>query len=66
MQGENLSHQNSVITELKHFWIHSVLKAGNSMVPVFISKLETQLIFLYLFEKSVRKGSAEGIMACYH
>lgn len=66
MQGKDLSASDAVISEPKHFAVHSVPEAGSNTGPVFVGEREARSTFLYPFEKAVREGGAKGIMAAYH
>jgi len=66
MQGEDLTHFNTVIAEPKHFAVHSIPEAGSNIAPVWIGERESRSTFMYPFEKAVKEGKAKGIMAAYH
>lgn len=66
MQGKSFKDQNSVISEPKHYAIHSIPEGGINTAPVRIGEREARETFLYPFEMAVRKGNAHGVMAAYH
>jgi beta-glucosidase len=66
MQGKSLDQHDAVISEPKHFAVHSVPEGGSNIAPVFVSEREARSTFFFPFEKAVREGGAMGIMAAYH
>ncbi|MDP4285329.1 MAG: glycoside hydrolase family 3 N-terminal domain-containing protein [Bacteroidota bacterium] len=66
LQGNSLADENAVISEPKHFAVHSIPEAGSNASSVSIGEREIRSDFLYVFEKAVREGGAMGIMAAYH
>ncbi|MCD7971646.1 MAG: glycoside hydrolase family 3 C-terminal domain-containing protein [Candidatus Azobacteroides sp.] len=66
LQGENLSDNNAVIAEPKHFAMHGIPESGSNEGPVLIGERDARNSYLYVFEKAVREGNAKGIMAAYH
>jgi len=65
MQGKDLKNHDAVISEPKHFAVHGIPEAGSNTAPVNIGEREARSSFLYVFEKAVREGNAQGIMAAY-
>ncbi|HVY73855.1 MAG TPA: glycoside hydrolase family 3 N-terminal domain-containing protein [Puia sp.] len=65
LQGSSLSANDAVISEPKHFAVHSVPEAGSNTSPVNMGEREARSAFLYVFEKAVREAKAMGIMAAY-
>jgi len=65
MQGSDLKDHDAVIAEPKHFAVHGIPEAGSNTAPVNIGEREARSSFLYVFEKAVREGNAQGIMAAY-
>ena len=65
MQGSDLRNPDAVIAEPKHFAVHGIPEAGSNTAPVNIGEREARSSFLYVFEKAVREGNAQGIMAAY-
>lgn len=65
LQGDSLDQEDAVISEPKHFAMHSIPEAGSNTSPVSIGEREARSSFLYVFEKAVRDGGAMGIMAAY-
>ncbi len=66
MQGNDIKDQNAVISEPKHFAIHSIPEGGTNTSPVHIGEREARESFLYVFEKAIKDGGALGVMAAYH
>ena len=66
LQGDSLANENAVISEPKHYAVHSIPEAGSNASSVSIGEREIRSDFLYVFEKAVREGGALGIMAAYH
>lgn len=66
MQGDKLSDHDAVVAEPKHFAIHSAPAGGRNQSPVFVGEREARSAFLPAFEKAVKEGKAQGIMAAYH
>jgi beta-glucosidase len=65
LQGRGVNYPDAVISEPKHFAVHSVPEAGSNTAPVNIGEREARSAFLYVFEKAVREGGALGMMAAY-
>ena len=65
LQGQGVKHSDAVISEPKHFAVHSIPEAGSNTAPVNIGEREARSAFLYVFEKAVREGGALGMMAAY-
>jgi len=65
LQGKDVSLDNAVIAEPKHFAIHGIPEGGSNTSPVYMSEREARTSFLYVFEKAVRQGGALGMMAAY-
>jgi beta-glucosidase len=66
LQGNNLSDNNAVVAEPKHFALHGSPENGTNEGPVFIGEREMRSTGLYVFEKAVKEGHAKGVMAAYH
>ena len=65
MQGSDLKNPDAVIAEPKHFAVHGIPEAGSNTAPVNIGEREARSFFLYVFEKAVREGNAQAMMAAY-
>jgi beta-glucosidase len=65
LQGRGVNYPDAVISEPKHFAVHSIPEAGSNTAPVNIGEREARSAFLYVFEKAVREGGALGMMAAY-
>ncbi|NOU59874.1 glycoside hydrolase family 3 N-terminal domain-containing protein [Marinifilum caeruleilacunae] len=66
MQGEDLTANNTVVAEPKHFGIHSIPTKGLNTGTVYIGEREARSHFLYVFEKAFKEAGALGAMAAYH
>lgn len=66
MQGNNLSDNNAVVSEPKHYGAHSAPAGGRNTASVFVGEREARTAFLPVFEAAVKEGNAQGIMAAYH
>ncbi|TRX60062.1 hypothetical protein FNH22_08410 [Fulvivirga sp. M361] len=66
MQGEDLSNDDAIVAEPKHYGIHSIPEGGKNTAPVYIGEREARSNFLYVFEKAFKEAGALGAMAAYH
>jgi beta-glucosidase len=66
MQGEDLTADDAIVAEPKHFGIHSIPEGGKNTSPVYIGEREARTHFLYVFEKAFTEAGALGAMAAYH
>ena len=66
MQGDDLTADDAIVAEPKHFGIHSIPQAGKNTAPIFIGEREARTNFLYVFEKAFTEAGALGAMAAYH
>ena len=66
MQGDNLSDDDAIVAEPKHFGVHSIPEGGKNTSPVYIGEREARSNFLYVFEKAFKEAGALGAMAAYH
>lgn len=55
-----------VICTLKHFAGHGQPESGNNCAPVSISERHLREIFLHPFERAIREGRAQSVMASYN
>ncbi|HMH23736.1 MAG TPA: glycoside hydrolase family 3 N-terminal domain-containing protein [Puia sp.] len=65
MQAGDVSRNDAVVSEPKHFSVHGIPEAGSNTSPVNIGEREARSAFLYVFEKAVREGGALSMMAAY-
>lgn len=65
MQGDTLSADNAIISEPKHFAVHSYPQAGGNSSPVIVGERTAREDFLPSFEKVYTKGGALGAMCAY-
>ncbi|WP_082026700.1 glycoside hydrolase family 3 N-terminal domain-containing protein [Flammeovirga sp. OC4] len=66
MQGDDLTKDDAIVAEPKHFGIHSIPEGGSNTSPVYIGEREARSNFLYVFEKAFMEAEALGAMAAYH
>jgi beta-glucosidase len=66
LQGTDLKSDASIIAEPKHFAIHGIPESGSNCAPVSIGEREARSAPLFVFETTIRKGGALGVMAAYH
>jgi len=66
LQGESLTMDDAVVSEPKHFGIHSIPEGGKNAAPIPIGERDARSNFLYVFEKRFKEGGALGAMAAHH
>ena len=66
MQGDDLTADDAIVAEPKHFGVHSIPEGGKNTAPVYIGEREARTNFLYVFEKAFKEAGALGAMAAYH
>lgn len=66
MQGDDLTADNAIVAEPKHFGVHSIPVGGKNTGTVYIGEREARTHFLYVFEKAFKEAGALGAMAAYH
>ncbi len=66
MQGDDLTADDAIVSEPKHFGVHSIPEGGKNTAPVYIGEREARTHFLYVFEKAFTEAGALGAMAAYH
>ena len=68
-QGDSLadlSHNDKVVAEPKHFAGHGSPEGGTNTSTVHIGERELRSVMLSPFEPAFRQGHALGVMAAYH
>jgi beta-glucosidase len=65
IQGDTLASDRSMISEPKHFAVHSVPQTGSNSSPILVGKRTSREDFLPVFEKAFVKGGALGTMVAY-
>ncbi|MDC6365601.1 MULTISPECIES: glycoside hydrolase family 3 protein [Flavobacteriaceae] len=65
MQGDTLSAPDAIISEPKHFAVHSYPQAGGNSSPVIVGERTAREDFLPVFEKAYIQGGALGAMCAY-
>lgn len=66
MQGDDLTADDAVVSEPKHFGVHSIPEGGKNTSPISIGERDARTNFLYVFEKAFVEAGALGAMAAYH
>lgn len=64
--GGDVSRQDAVVSEPKHFAAHPAPEAGSNTGPVSMGEREIRTVYLPSFKKAVQQGGALGVMAAYH
>lgn len=65
MQGNDLTADNTIIAEPKHFAVHSYPQGGANSSPVIVGERTAREDFLPVFQKAYTKGGALGAMCAY-
>lgn len=65
LQAGDVSKPDAVVSEPKHFAVHSIPEGGSNTAPVNIGEREARSAFLPVFEKAVKEGGALSMMAAY-
>lgn len=66
MQTEDLTRNDAVACELKHFAVHGIPEAGSNWSHVNIGEREARTTYLSVFEKVIKEASPQCIMAAYN
>jgi len=66
MQGNDLTASNTVVSEPKHFGIHSIPQGGLNAAPAYIGIREARSTYLPVFRQAIEKSGALSVMAAYH
>ncbi|MBD0832029.1 glycoside hydrolase family 3 protein [Aestuariibaculum sediminum] len=65
IQGDTLASDRAIISEPKHFAVHSYPQAGGNSSPVIVGERTAREDFLPTFEKVYKQGGALGAMCAY-
>ncbi len=65
-QNGELSRNDSVITEPKHYCVHGIPENGINCAQARVGKREIEQCYLPVFETAVKKAGANNVMACYN
>lgn len=65
IQGDTLASNRAMISEPKHFAVHSVPQTGSNSSPILVGERTSREDFLPVFEKAFVKGGALGTMVAY-
>jgi beta-glucosidase len=66
LQGEDISAENSIIAEPKHFAVHGIPEGGLNMAHCSIGKHEMLSYYLPVFEAAFVEGGAINAMCSYN
>jgi beta-glucosidase len=65
MQGNDLTSDQSIIAEPKHFAVHGIPQAGGNSSPILVGERSAREDHLPSFQKAFVKGGALGTMCAY-
>jgi beta-glucosidase len=65
MQGNDLTSDQSIIAEPKHFAVHGIPQAGGNSSPILVGERSAREDHLPSFQKAFMKGGALGTMCAY-
>jgi len=65
IQGDTLASSRAMISEPKHFAVHSVPQTGSNSSPILVGERTSREDFLPVFEKAFVEGGALGTMCAY-
>lgn len=65
-QNSNISRNDAVITEPKHYCVHGIPENGINCAPARVGRREIEQCYLPVFETAVKKAGAYNVMACYN
>lgn len=65
-QGEEISAQDAVLAEPKHYCVHGIPEAGTNCSPARVGRREIETAYLPVFEAGIRKAGAYNAMASYN
>lgn len=65
MQGTDLTSDQSIIAEPKHFAVHGIPQAGGNSSPILVGERSAREDHLPSFQKAFMKGGALGTMCAY-
>ncbi len=65
IQGNDLSANNAMIAEPKHYIAHGSPQSGGNAGPVLLGERSVRSDFLPVFKKAFQEGGALGAMAAY-
>lgn len=66
MQGDDLTADDAIVSEPKHYGVHSIPEGGKNTAPVYIGRRQARSTFLVPFRKAFEEAGALGTMAAYH
>ncbi|MBQ6165534.1 MAG: glycoside hydrolase family 3 C-terminal domain-containing protein [Clostridia bacterium] len=65
-QKDDISRNDSVIAEPKHYCVHGVPEGGVNCAPARVGIREVENCYLPVFEAGVKEGGAYDVMVCYN
>ena len=69
VQGEqkgDISRQDAVIAEPKHYCVHGIPEGGNNCAHARAGRREVESCYLPVFETAIKKGGAYNVMVSYN
>ena len=65
-QNSNISRNDAVITEPKHYCVHGIPENGINCAQARVGRREIEQCYLPVFETAIKKAGAYNVMACYN
>lgn len=65
-QKGDISRNDSVICEPKHYCVHGMPEGGLNCAPARVGQREVETCYLPVFEAGIKRGGAYNVMACYN
>ena len=65
-QGDDISAQDAVIAEPKHYCVHGIPEGGTNCSPARVGRREIETAYLPVFEAGIKKAGAYNAMASYN
>jgi beta-glucosidase len=66
LQGDSLSSHDSVVSEVKHFAVHSIPNGGLNCMSCSVGERMIRSDFLPVFKSAIVDGKAMSVMCAYH
>ncbi len=65
-QGEDISAEDRVVAEPKHYCVHGIPEAGTNCSPARVGQREVETAYLPVFEAGIKQAGAYNAMASYN
>nr|MCR5485788.1 glycoside hydrolase family 3 C-terminal domain-containing protein [Clostridiales bacterium] len=65
-QNGDISKNDSVISEPKHYCVHGIPEGGVNCAPARVGTREVESCYLPVFEAGIKEGGAYDAMVCYN